>query len=34
MYYHIKIYKEPDGYRAECVELEGFVSQGNSFNEL
>ena len=34
MYYHFKIHKEPDGYWAECVELEGCVTQGDSFNEL
>ena len=34
MYYHFKIHKESDGYWAECVELEGCVTQGDSFDEL
>jgi len=34
VYYHFKIHKESDGYWAECVELEGCVTQGDSFDEL
>jgi len=34
MYYHFKIHKEPDGYWAECIELEGCVTQGDSLDEL
>jgi len=34
MYYHFKIHKEEDGYWAECIELKGCVTLGNSFNEL
>lgn len=34
MYYHFKIHKEKDGYWAECIELKGCVTQGNSFKEL
>jgi antitoxin HicB len=34
MKYHFKIYKEKTGFWAECVELEGCRSQGNTRDEL
>ncbi len=34
MYYHFKIHKEEDGYWAECVELKGCVTEGDSLREL
>jgi antitoxin HicB len=34
MQYHFKIYKEPFLYWAECIELEGCNTQGNTKNEL
>ena len=34
MYYHFKIHKEGDGYWAECIELKGCVTQGDTFKEL
>jgi len=34
MYYHFKIHKEEDGYWADCIELIGCATKGNSFNEL
>jgi predicted RNase H-like HicB family nuclease/DNA-binding XRE family transcriptional regulator len=34
MHYHFKVYKEDDGYWAECLELEGANSQGDTMEEL
>ena len=34
MHYHFKYYKEDDGYWAECVELDGCRSEGDSFEDL
>mgnify|MGYP001569930185 CR=1 FL=1 len=34
MKYHFKIHKERKGYWAECLELKGCVTQGDSFEEL
>lgn len=34
MYYHFKVHKDKDGYWAECIELEGCHSQGNTKSEL
>ncbi|MBF5059753.1 type II toxin-antitoxin system HicB family antitoxin [Candidatus Neptunochlamydia vexilliferae] len=34
MHYHFKVHKETRGYWAECVELEGCVTQGNTLKEL
>ena len=34
MFYHFKIHKEEDGLWAECVELEGCVTQGDTMEEL
>lgn len=34
MKYHFKIHKESRGYWAECIELEGCQTQGNSMAEL
>lgn len=34
MYYHFKIHKEPNGYWAECVELDGCQTQGDTLAEL
>ena len=34
MYYHFKLHKEKDGYWAECCELDGCVTQGNTREEL
>jgi antitoxin HicB len=34
MKYHFKISKERKGYSAECVELEGCITQGDSKKEL
>ena len=34
MKYHFKIRKEPDGFSAHCVELEGCITQGDSMEEL
>jgi antitoxin HicB len=34
MFYHFKVHSDPDGFWAECVELEGCVTQGDSIEEL
>lgn len=34
MNYHFKLYKEKKGYWAECIEIEGCVTQGESIEEL
>jgi predicted RNase H-like HicB family nuclease len=34
MKYHFKIHKEDDGFWAECLELPGCVTQGDSSEEL
>jgi antitoxin HicB len=34
MFYHFKIHKEEDGFWAECVELKGCVTQGDTMEEL
>lgn len=34
MRYHFKIHKEGDGFWAECIELPGCVTQGNTKEEL
>ena len=34
MKYHFKIHKEDDGFWAQCLELEGCVTQGDSIEEL
>ncbi len=34
MKYHFKVHKEKKGYWAECVELEGLQSQGDTMDEL
>jgi antitoxin HicB len=34
MFYHFKLHKEKDGYWAECIELSGCVSQGDTLDEL
>ena len=34
MEYHFKIHRESKGYWAECVELEGCVTQADSIEEL
>lgn len=34
MYYHFKLHKEDTGYWAECCELDGCVTQGDSFVEV
>lgn len=34
MKYHFKVHKEGDGFWAECVELDGCVTQGDSKEEL
>ncbi len=34
MHYHFKVHKETRGYWAECVELEGCVTQGDTLKEL
>lgn len=34
MGYHFKIHKEDSGYWAECLELEGCLTQGASLKEL
>lgn len=34
MKYHFKIHKSKDGYWADCLELEGCRSQGDSLEEL
>lgn len=32
--YHFKIHKEDEGYWAECIELNGCVTQGDTLEEL
>lgn len=34
MYYHFKFHKEGRGYWAECIELEGCVTQAETMQEL
>jgi predicted RNase H-like HicB family nuclease/DNA-binding XRE family transcriptional regulator len=34
MKYHFKVHKEGGGFWAECLELEGCVTQGNTIEEL
>ena len=34
MFYHFKIHKENKGYWAQCLELEGCLTQGDSMEEL
>lgn len=34
MKYHFKIYKEGTGFWAQCIELEGCITQGDSKEEL
>ena len=34
MVYHFKVHKEDDGFWAECIELEGCRTQGDSLDEL
>jgi antitoxin HicB len=34
MHYHFKLYKEQNGYWAQCIELEGCQSQGDTLEEL
>lgn len=34
MKYHFKIHKENDGYWAQCLELEGCITEGSSLDEL
>jgi len=34
MYYHFKIHKEGNGFWAECLELDGCLTQANSIEEL
>jgi predicted RNase H-like HicB family nuclease/DNA-binding XRE family transcriptional regulator len=34
MYYHFKIHREGNGYWAECCELDGCVTQGDTLDEL
>ncbi len=34
MKYHFRIHKEEDGYSAQCIELEGCITQGDSIDEL
>jgi antitoxin HicB len=34
MVYHFKYFKEKNGYWAECIELKGCLSEGNTLNEL
>ena len=34
MHYHFKIHKEGDGFWAECIELPGCVTEGDSKEEL
>jgi predicted RNase H-like HicB family nuclease/DNA-binding XRE family transcriptional regulator len=34
MKYHFKIYKESDGFWAQCIELSGCMTQGDSIEEL
>jgi antitoxin HicB len=32
--YHFRVHKEKDGFWAECIELEGLMTQGDSLEEL
>ena len=34
MFYHFKIHKESNGYWAECIELDGCITQGDTLKEL
>jgi predicted RNase H-like HicB family nuclease/DNA-binding XRE family transcriptional regulator len=34
MKYHFRVRKEEDGYSAQCIELEGCITQGDSMEEL
>jgi len=34
MHYHFKVYKENDGYWAECSELEGCTTQADTIEQL
>jgi len=34
MFYHFKINKEKNGYWAECIELDGCVTQADTFDDL
>lgn len=34
MKYHFKVHKEKTGYWAQCLELEGCITQGNTLHEL
>lgn len=34
MVYHFEIHKEEDGYFAECIELKGCMTQGDTLDEL
>lgn len=34
MKYHFRVRKEEDGYSAQCIELEGCITQGDSQEEL
>jgi len=34
MFYNFKIYKDKNGYWAECIELKGCVTQAESYDEL
>ena len=34
MRYHFKIHKEDIGYSAQCIELPGCVTQGDTMQEL
>ncbi len=34
MKYHFKLHKEKKGYSAQCIELKGCVTEGNSMKEL
>ncbi len=34
MYYHFKVHQEDKGFWAECIELDGCQTQGNSIEEL
>lgn len=34
MKYHFRICKEKDGYSAQCIELKGCITQGDSMKEL
>ena len=34
MKYHFKVYKEGEGFWAQCIEIEGCLTQGDTFEEL